>query len=81
MSSKLGILALAALAMSADISSPSKRYYEPSEPPSDEELKAIKEKQNTARGLKKFNIRGEEIWATNERTALKKFKKQFGNTI
>lgn len=77
MRSKLGILALAALAMSADISSPSERYYKPAEPLTDEELKAIKEKQNIARGLKKFNIRGEEIWAINERTALKKYKKQF----
>lgn len=81
MKSKAPILIAAAMMMAAtaDYGSPSKgRSYEPTPPLSDKELKAIKEKQNTARGLKKFNIRGEEVWATNERTALKKYNKLFG---
>lgn len=37
--------------------------------------KAEQEKINLARGLKKFNIDGKEVWALNEERARKKAKR------
>ena len=78
MKTKRGLVALAAMMMATaygDYGNIYKTHYEPPLPISDKELKAIKEKQNVSRGLKKFIIRGKEIWAINEKTALKKYHK------
>lgn len=37
--------------------------------------KAAQEKNNISNGLKKFNIQGVEIWAINEKNAIRKFNK------
>lgn len=74
---KAGILLLAAVAMSGAFDQYNSNITndEP-EKLTDEEKKQIKEKQNLAKGLKKFIIQGKEIWAMNEKTAIKKYKKQ-----
>jgi len=76
MKSKGGLIALAAMMIASaygDYGSSNKTHYEPPTPLTDKELKAIKEKQNLSRGLKKFIIGGKEIWAINEKIAFKKY--------
>lgn len=68
------LLALAGMMMAgAGGSETPPRFYK--QPLTDDEKKAAKERQNIAKGLKKFIIHGKVIWALNEKNALKKYSK------
>lgn len=49
----------------------SRMYHQPLEK-TERNLEGEQEKINLARGLKKFNIDGKEVWALNEERARKK---------
>jgi len=51
-------------------------YVEDRERERNRDRKAEQEKINLARGLKKFNIDGQEVWALNEKSARKKLDRR-----
>ena len=69
MKEKYLMLAMSAIAMAG--SSGVNGYTELSP---ERDLKAEQDKINLARGLKKFNIDGNEVWAINEERARRKAK-------
>jgi hypothetical protein len=74
---KAGLLLAMAAAMSGNDFYDSKnvRGLRIKPPLTEKEKSEIKRKQSLSKGLKEFNIKGQKIYALNEKNAIKKYNK------
>ena len=74
---RMAMLSLIALAMGGGMAHGGGNMYHESETPEEKARKkeAFKKQNMLSKGLKEFEIKGQIIYALNEKTALKKYKK------